>query len=112
MLAFWAVLWYNTGMEKKKDFGTSNREMVTISRAEYDADKAYIAELEQQRQWLMEQLKLLKRKQFGSSSEKASEEVMEQMSLLFDEAEACAYTEQKEESAAQRACSWAASWQA
>ncbi len=99
MLAFWAVLWYNTGMEKKKDFGTSNREMVTISRAEYDADKAYIAELEQQRQWLMEQLKLLKRKQFGSSSEKASEEVMEQMSLLFDEAEACAYTEQKEETA-------------
>ncbi len=86
-------------MEKKKDFGTSNREMVTISRAEYDADKAYIAELEQQRQWLMEQLKLLKRKQFGSSSEKASEEVMEQMSLLFDEAEACAYTEQKEETA-------------
>lgn len=99
MLAFWAVLWYNTGMEKKKDFGTSNREMVTISRAEYDADKAYIAELEQQRQWLMEQMKLLKRKQFGSSSEKTSEEVMEQMSLLFDEAEACAYTEQKEETA-------------
>ncbi len=99
MLAFGAVLWYNTDMEKKKDFGTSNTETVTISRAEYDADKAYIAELEQQRQWLMEQLKLLKRKQFGSSSEKASEEVMEQMSLLFDEAEACAYTEQKEETA-------------
>ena len=99
MLAFGAVLWYNTDMEKKKDFGTSNTETVTISRAEYDADKAYIAELEQQRQWLMEQMKLLKRKQFGSSSEKASEEVMEQMSLLFDEAEACAYTEQKEETA-------------
>ncbi len=102
MLAFGAVLWYNTDMEKKKDFGTSNTETVTISRAEYEKfqeDRAYIAELEQQRQWLMEQMKLLKRKQFGSSSEKASEEVMEQMSLLFDEAEACAYTEQKEETA-------------
>ena len=89
-------------MDNKTNFSTSNTEMVQISRAEYEKlqeDRAYIAELEQQRQWLMEQLKLLKRKQFGSSSEKASEEVMEQMSLLFDEAEACAYTEQKEETA-------------
>lgn len=87
-------------MDNKKDFGTSNTEMVTISRAEYEkfqADQAYISELEQQRQWLMEQLKLLKRKQFGSGSEKASEEVMEQMSLLFDEAEAHVYIEQKSE---------------
>ena len=73
--------------------------MVTISRAEYDADKSYIAELEQQNRWLMEQMKLLKRKQFGSTSERASDEVMEQLSLLFDEAETYAYTEQKAETA-------------
>lgn len=89
-------------MNNKTNFSTSNTEMVQISRAEYEKlqeDRAYIAELEQQVKWLMEQMKLLKRKQFGSSSEKASEEVMEQMSLLFDEAEAYAYTEQKEETA-------------
>ena len=84
-------------MENKTNFGTSNTGMVTISRAEYDADKAYIAELEQQNRWLLEQMKLLKRKQFGVSSEKASDEVMEQLSLLFDEAEAYVYVEQKAE---------------
>ena len=66
MLAFGVIPWYNKDMENKTNFGTSTTEMVTISRAEYDADKAYIAELEQQVQWLMEQMKLLKRKQFGA----------------------------------------------
>lgn len=75
---------------------TSNTdEMITISRAEYEADKAYIAELEQQTRWLMEQMNLLKQQRFGSGAEKASEEVIEQMNLLFDEAEVYAYTEQK-----------------
>lgn len=96
-LAFQANSWYNKAMENKTNFGTSNMGMVTISRAEYDADKAYIAELEQQNRWLLEQMKLLKRKQFGASSEKASDEVMEQLSLLFDEAEAYVYAEQKAE---------------
>ena len=86
-------------MGNKTNYSTSNTEMVTISRAEYDADKSYIAELEQQNRWLMEQLTLLKRKQFGSTSERASDEVMEQLSLLFDEAETYAYTEQKAETA-------------
>lgn len=97
MLAVQVIAWYNKVMENKTNFSTSNTEMMTISRAEYDADKAYIAELEQQNRWLMEQMKLLKRKQFGSSSEKASDEVMEQISLLFDEAEAYVYIEQKAE---------------
>lgn len=66
---------------------TRTTETVTISRAEYDADKAYITELEQKNQWLMEQLRLIRKKQFGASSEKASEEVLEQLSLLFNEAE-------------------------
>ena len=65
---------------------TSNTEMVTIPRAEYNADKAYISELEQKNQWLMEQFRLLKKKVYGASSEKASEEVYEQLSLLFNEA--------------------------
>ncbi len=86
-------------MDNKTNFSTSSTEMVTISRAEYDADKAYISELEQQNRWLMEQMKLLKQKQFGSASEKASGEVMEQLSLLFDEVEVNVYMQQKEKTA-------------
>ena len=62
---------------------TSNREMITISRAKYEAMQAQLAEQNQlldaksaelaqallQNRWLMEQLKLNKRKLFGSSSE-------------------------------------------
>lgn len=70
-------------MKKIAEHGTSNAEMITISRAEYDE----FQELKAQNQWLMQQLRLVRQKQFGSSSEKASEEVMEQLSLLFNEAE-------------------------
>ena len=51
ILAFWAILWYTEAVKNKTNFGTSNTEMVTISRAEYEklqADHAYISELEQQ----------------------------------------------------------------
>ena len=97
MLDFSAFSWYNNLMENEKKTDTSSTEMIQISRAEYEkfqADQAYIAELEKQVNWLMEQMNLLKRKKFGSGSEKASEEVMEQMSLFFDEPEATAYVEQ------------------
>ena len=99
---------------------TSNREMITISRAEYEAMQAQLdaknAELAEQNQklaartaelteenqkmaaelaqallknrWLMEQLKLNKRKLFGSSSEQLDQLVMEQFAHLFNEAEA------------------------
>lgn len=88
---------------------TSNREMMTISRAEYEAMQAQldakIAELAEQNQklaaktaelaqallqnrWLMEQLKLNKRKLFGSSSEQLDQMVMDQFAYLFNEAEA------------------------
>ena len=98
----------------------SNREMITISRAEYEAMQAQLdaktAELSEQSQklaaraaelaeenqkmaaelaqallqnrWLMEQLKLNKRKPFGSSSEQLDQIVMEQFAHLFNEAEA------------------------
>ena len=92
-------MWYNTVMEKMTDVTTSNTEMVTISRAEYEGMQANISELEQTNHWLMEQLKLTKEKQFGSASEKASAEVMEQMNFLFDEAEVHTYLDQKAETA-------------
>ena len=110
---------------------TSNREMITISRAEYEAMQAQLdaktAELAEQNQkleaktaelaeenqklaaelteenrklaaelaqallqnrLLMEQLKLSKRKLFGSSSEQLDQMVMDQFAHLFNEAEA------------------------
>ena len=68
--------------------------MVTISRTEYEE---YL-ELKKQNERLLEQLCVIRNKQFGSSSEKASEGVYEQMSLLFDEAEV--YVSEAEEPSA------------
>lgn len=85
-------------MKDKEFTNTSNTENVTITRAEYNtlkANEAYVSELEAQNRWLMEQMKLLKKKQFGSSSEKASPEVLEQMSLLFNESELVSDIEKK-----------------
>lgn len=76
-------------MKNEAVLETSNTEMVTIPRAEYE-------HLQAQNQWLMEQLKILKKRKFGSSSEKASEEVYEQLSLLFNEAEAFVDAEERE----------------
>ena len=86
-------------MENKAVLETSNAEMVTIPRAEYERLKADYEELKAQHNWLMEQLRVIRSKQFGSASEKASEEVCEQLSLLFDEAEATVAAEEKETSA-------------
>ena len=54
--------------------------MVTTPRAEYEQLKA-------QNEWLLEQLRATRNKKFGSSSEKATEDIYEQLSLLFDEVE-------------------------
>lgn len=56
---------------------------MAISRAEYE-------NMQPQIQWLMEQLRLSRQKRFGASSEQTSKEAMEQLSLLFNEAEVCA----------------------
>ncbi len=61
-------------------------EMVTVSRAEYEALKAQNAELSQQIKWLMEQMRLTKHKQFGTSSEKSEYDQVN----LFNEAETTA----------------------
>ncbi len=72
-------------METKEKV-TSNAETVTIPRAEYE-------ELKAQNRWLLEQLRVIRSKQFGPSSEKAPEEVSEQLSMLFNEAEVYAEEE-------------------
>ena len=83
--------------------------MVTISRSEYERlqqEKARNAKLEAklaareqeqaqvitsltlQNEWLLEQLKLSKKKLFGRSSEQAEQMVMDQLSLTYNELEA------------------------
>ena len=73
--------------------------MVTISRAEYKKQQDYISELERQNQWLLEQLNVIRQKKFGSFSVRISEEAMEQLSLLFDEAETYVFAEPAEQDA-------------
>ena len=72
--------------------------MVTISRVEYDAlsqkSEGY-AELNQKLEWLMEQLRLVKKKTYGSSSEHTQEELMDRLSFVFNEAEAWQDAEKK-----------------
>ena len=89
--------------QQNREMQTSNtEEMVTISRAEYERlqqEKARNAKLEAklaareqeqaqvitsltlQNEWLLEQLKLSKKKLFGRSSEQAEQMVMDQLSL-------------------------------
>ena len=64
--------------------------MVTISLAEYEKFQAQgkrISELENRVEILMEALRLEQHRQFGASSEKMSEDAMDQISFLFNEAE-------------------------
>ena len=71
-------------MENKKNTAASAPEMVTISRAEYE-------ELKLQNQWLLEQFGLAKKRQFGASSERLQEGLMDQLFLMANETEAYAY---------------------
>ena len=75
---------------------TSNtEEMVTISRAEYERfqeQAQVITSLTLQNEWLLEQLKLSKKKLFGRSSEQAEQMVMEQLSCTYNEAEAYVFS--------------------
>ena len=83
-------MWYDFPMENKKNTATNNPEMVTISREEYE-------ELKLQNQWLLEQLGLAKKRQFGKSSERLQEGLMDQLVLMANEAEAYSdnYTDTK-----------------
>lgn len=64
-LVFQGVSWYNWPIKNDLKSAISDTEMVTISRAEYDAllqkSEGY-AELNQKLEWLMEQLRLVKKR--------------------------------------------------
>ncbi len=66
---------------KEQEAATRTGETVTISRAEYE-------ELKSRNEWLMEQLRLVRKKQFGASSEQTTGETLEYLGCLFNEAEA------------------------
>ena len=90
MLAFCRILWYNNCMENKEMQTSNTEEMVTISRAEYERFLARereqaqaITSLTLQNEWLLEQLKLSKKKLFGRSSEQAEQMVVEQLSFTY-----------------------------
>lgn len=98
LLYFFIHIWYNYGMESTEIYQTSNAETVTISRAEYkrfQAQSKHSSELEIRVDMPMEALRLARHKRFGASSEKSEEPLMEQLSFLFNEAEA--FAEEKEE---------------
>ena len=85
-----AEICYNIYMNKTELNETSNAEMVTISRAEYEefqAQRKKISELESRVDVLMEALRLARQKQLGVASDKSEEPLMEQLSFLFNEAE-------------------------
>ena len=87
-------------MKNTDTFQTSNAEMVTISRAEYEklqAQSKRVSELESRVDVLMEALRLARHKQFGASSEKSEETLMEQLSFLFNEAEVFSAAEKEAE---------------
>lgn len=87
-------------MKKADNYQTSNAEMVTISRAEYEefqAQRKKISELESRVDLLMEALRLARHKQFGASSEKSEDTLMEQLSFLFNEAEVFSAAEKESE---------------
>ena len=75
-------------MKNEKKTAVNTAEMMSISRTEYESQQAQLAELLLQNQWLLEQLGLAKKRQFGSSSEKMHEEFMDQLSLTYNELEA------------------------
>jgi transposase len=84
-------MWYTFTMINEPEIKETSAETVTIPRVEYETLKAGYealkeqnAELSQQVQWLMEQMRLNKHRQFGSSSEKSE---YDQLSF-FNEAEA------------------------
>ena len=86
-------------MNKTELNQTSNAEMVTISRAEYEklqAQSKRISELESRVDVLMEALRLARHKQFGASSEKSEDTLMEQLSFLFNEAEVFSAADKEE----------------
>ena len=72
----------------------NNVDAEMVSRAEYEKLKQENEWLNSRVLWLEEQLKALSQKMFGSKHEAATEEVIGQMMMLFDEPEVYAYLEE------------------
>ena len=105
-------------MEKTRELPEKSEEMITISRVEYEALQAKLHAQNQElvkknqelegksqelvaallkNQWLLEQLRLNRKKQYGPSSEQLDQLVFEQFGRVFNEAEAwCAGVGKKE----------------
>lgn len=81
-------MWYHKSMKNNTKTQENTAGVITISRSEYEDLQAQIADQSNQINWLMEQLRLSKKQKFGASSEQIGEEAMEQLSLVFNEAEA------------------------
>ena len=82
-------------MEKTRELPEKSEEMITISRAEYEALQAKLSTKEEEltaallkNQWLLEQLRLNRKKQYGPSSEQLDQLVFEQFGRVFNETEA------------------------
>ena len=93
-------MWYTEPMKNDTFTTTRTTETVTISSAEYERLSHLNEEnewLHGRVRWLEEQLKVLSKNHFGSKHESASEEVIGQMALLFDEAEVYAHLEELEQ---------------
>lgn len=89
--------WYNIAMKNETASTKRTTETVTISSAEYERLKRENEHLEGRVRWLEEQLKVLAKNHFGSKHETASEEVIGQMAMLFDEPELYAHLEEIEQ---------------
>ena len=77
-------------MNKTGNFQTSNAAKVTISCAEYEklqAQSKRVSDPESRVDLLIEAIRLARRKQFGTSSEKSEDSLVEQLGFLFNEAE-------------------------
>ena len=82
----------------KKNVGTTSNaeEMITISRAEYEALKEHNAELEQKLNWLTEQYILAKHGKYAFTSEQQEQLVMDGFGRTMNEAELFADAEEPE----------------
>jgi transposase len=78
-------------MINEPEIKESSAETVILPRAEYEALKAQNAELSQQVKWLMEQMRLARHRQFGSSSEKSEYDQINFFNETEAAASACAF---------------------
>ena len=97
------LILYNRSMKNITERTNNGQDQIVIDRAEYeellrkskenDALRERVDELEKANNWFAEQLTRAKNRMYGKHSEKATDEVLDQLSL-FDEAEMTVYLEE------------------